>query len=220
MYKTCIAEIMVFPVNKPNNIIAISVKLLDKLYKILLITLSYILLPSFTAVVIVVKLSSSKITSATPLVTSVPLLPIPTPTFASLIAGASFTPSPVIATTLPVFCSAFTSCNLLSGLTLAKTEYLFAYFTNSFSLKLFNSDALMPSLLLVQIPISLATESAVGKLSPVTIIGLILASKHVLIASLTLGLTGSFKPTKPTSTKSFSSLKYSSSFLYFLSIFL
>ena len=44
---------MVFPVNMPNKIIHISVKLLDRLYKILVMTLSYIRLPSETAVVMV-----------------------------------------------------------------------------------------------------------------------------------------------------------------------
>ena len=40
IYNTCIADIIILPVNIPNNIIAISVKLLDKLYSILVITLS------------------------------------------------------------------------------------------------------------------------------------------------------------------------------------
>ena len=56
------------------------------------------LLPSRTAPMIVAKLSSTKITSAASFVTSVPE-PIAMPTSASLSAGASFTPSPVIPTT-------------------------------------------------------------------------------------------------------------------------
>ena len=45
------------------------------------------------------KLSSVKIISADSFATSVPLIPIAQPISAFLSAGASFTPSPVIATT-------------------------------------------------------------------------------------------------------------------------
>ena len=47
----------------------------------------------------VAKLSSARTISATFFVTSVPVIPIPTPISADLILGASFTPSPVIAVT-------------------------------------------------------------------------------------------------------------------------
>ena len=59
--------------------------------------LSYIRLPSPAAETIVAKLSSARIISATFLVTSVPVMPMPTPISAFLIDGASLTPSPVIA---------------------------------------------------------------------------------------------------------------------------
>ena len=81
--------------------------------------LLYILLPSSTAIIIVENESSISTISAADFVTSVPVIPIPTPTCASLIAGASLTPSPVIATTLPFFCQALTILSLCSGLTLA-----------------------------------------------------------------------------------------------------
>jgi hypothetical protein len=47
------------------------------------------------------KLSSTKIISAASLATSVHFIDIATPTSAFLSAGASFTPSPVIATICP-----------------------------------------------------------------------------------------------------------------------
>ena len=49
----------------------------------------------------VAKLSSVRIITAASFETSVPVIPIATPMSAALSAGASFTPSPVIATTLP-----------------------------------------------------------------------------------------------------------------------
>ena len=63
--------------------------------------LSKIPLPSRTAATIVEKLSSAKIILADSFVTSVPVMPIATPISADFTAGASFTPSPVIATMLP-----------------------------------------------------------------------------------------------------------------------
>ena len=57
------------------------------------------------------------------LATSVPPFPIAIPMSAFFSAGLSFTPSPVIATTAPVFCQAFTILTLCSGVTLANTEY-------------------------------------------------------------------------------------------------
>ena len=49
----------------------------------------------------VAKLSSVMTIFAASLATSVPVMPIATPTSARASAGASFTPSPVIATTSP-----------------------------------------------------------------------------------------------------------------------
>ena len=54
-------------------------------------------LPSPTAETMVAKLSSVRIISATFFVTSVPVMPMPTPISAFLMDGASLTPSPVIA---------------------------------------------------------------------------------------------------------------------------
>ena len=55
--------------------------------------------PSLTPLTMVAKLSSSKIIAAASFVTSDPVLFIEIPKFPFLIAGASFTPSPVTPTT-------------------------------------------------------------------------------------------------------------------------
>ena len=67
------------------------------------------------------KLSSVKIMSEAPLATSVPSKPIATPMSALFNAGASFTPSPVMAHTQPWRCRDLTISSLSSGLALAKT---------------------------------------------------------------------------------------------------
>ena len=53
--------------------------------------------------------------SLAPLDTSVPVIPIPTPISACFRDGASLTPSPVIETTFPSACHAFTIRTLCSG---------------------------------------------------------------------------------------------------------
>ena len=55
--------------------------------------------PCLTASTMVAKLSSVSVMSAAPLATSVPVMPMAQPMSAALSAGASFTPSPVMATT-------------------------------------------------------------------------------------------------------------------------
>jgi len=56
-------------------------------------------LPNFAAVTILPKLSSSKIIPAASLAIYTPAMPIANPISAFFKAGASFPPSPVIATT-------------------------------------------------------------------------------------------------------------------------
>ncbi len=71
--------------------------------------------PSRTASTIVAKLSSARIILAASLVTSVPETPIATPISAAFSAGASLTPSPVIATISPSACNASTMRSLCAG---------------------------------------------------------------------------------------------------------
>uniref|UniRef100_A0A7C9DQT5 Uncharacterized protein n=1 Tax=Opuntia streptacantha TaxID=393608 RepID=A0A7C9DQT5_OPUST len=81
--------------------------------------LLYIALPSATAATMVAKLSSANTISEALLATAVPE-PIAMPISAFFNAGASFTPSPVIATTSFWFCKASTSILLCDGSTLVK----------------------------------------------------------------------------------------------------
>ena len=69
----------------------------------------------------VAKLSSVRIITAASLETSVPVMPMATPMSAVFSAGASLTPSPVIATTLPFSLSSRTRRTLSSGATRATT---------------------------------------------------------------------------------------------------
>ena len=119
-------------------------------------------------------------------------------------AGASLTPSPVIATTSPLDCHALTILTLCSGETLAYTAYLCTFFSNS-SCGIFSSSApviaMSPS---SKIPISLAIATAVTLWSPVIITGLIPAVLHFTTASFASGLAGSIIPTIPINTKSLS----------------
>ena len=71
--------------------------------------------PSSTAATIDAKLSSRSVTEAASLLTSVPEIPIAMPTSAFFSAGASLTPSPVMATTSPRCCQAPTTRNLSAG---------------------------------------------------------------------------------------------------------
>ena len=75
--------------------------------------------PSSTAATIEAKLSSISTMSEAAFVTSVPAMPIAIPMSAALTAGASLTPSPVIATTAPACFRASTTRSLCSAETRA-----------------------------------------------------------------------------------------------------
>ena len=108
--------------NCANSITAISDMLHTSRKYTSLRMLEKMLRPSSTASIMVENLSSVRIIRAALLETSVPFLPIAMPTSAALSAGASLTPSPVIATTSPRACHALTILILSSGLTRAYTE--------------------------------------------------------------------------------------------------
>jgi hypothetical protein len=80
--------------------------------------------PSRTAATIEAKLSSASTISEASFAASVPLRPIATPTSARFSAGASLTPSPVMATTAPVGLQRLDQAQLVLGLVRAKTSCL------------------------------------------------------------------------------------------------
>ena len=103
------------PASGPRTMTATSARLPLRMLRMNLRMLSKTTRPSRTAPTIVAKLSSCSTMSPASLVTSVPVMPIATPMSACLSAGASLTPSPVIATTSPSRCSASTMRSLSSG---------------------------------------------------------------------------------------------------------
>ena len=82
---------------------------------------SNIFLPYLTAVIILPKLSSNRMIPAAYFATYVPAIPMANPISAFFRAGASFVPSPVIATTFPICFSPVAKITLSSGDDLAKT---------------------------------------------------------------------------------------------------
>ena len=94
------------PKNGAKNSVHISPELLVMVYFINLRILSNTRRPSRIAATIVAKLSSIKTISEASRATSVPFFPIAIPILAAFNAGASLTPSPVIATNCPLSCRA------------------------------------------------------------------------------------------------------------------
>ena len=94
--------------NAARNTTMISLTLAARRNAMTLRMLAKMVRPPRTAATIVAKLSSARTMSAASRATSVPVWPIAIPTSAWRRAGASFTPSPVAATTAPLRCSADT----------------------------------------------------------------------------------------------------------------
>src|SRR5215217_2952978 len=139
----------------------------------------------------VAKLSSVRIMTAAFLDTSVPVMPMATPMSAALRAGASLTPSPVMAATLPLCLSSRTSRSLSSGATRATTPISGSWVSNSSSLMAANSAPVMarPSM-----PSSVAMAAAVVAWSPVIMRTRMPASRHSAIAALASARGGSTIP--------------------------
>ena len=157
--------------------------------------------PSSTARSMDWKLSSASTISAASLVASVPLMPMATPTSARFKAGASLTPSPVMATTSPLACRAVTRRSLCSGLVRANTT---VSRTSSCSCPSVAASSSLPvtarpSLLM---PISRAMALAVPAWSPVIITTRMPACRQLRIASIASGRGGSMMPTRPRKTMS------------------
>ena len=109
------------------------------------------------------KLSSVRMMSAASLATSVPAMPMATPMSAFFSAGASFTPSPVTATTSPSSLSRLTTRNFCSGATRAKMTSPFRAVSSSASVSASSSTPEMTRGWLPRtIPMRLAIDSAVS----------------------------------------------------------
>ena len=150
--------------------------------------------PSSTARTMAEKLSSPSTMSAAFLVTSVPE-PIATPISAAFTEGASLTPSPVMATTSPSFCSALTMASLCLGLTRANTRQ--RPIAWAFSPEASSSSPVMTSSREDAIESSFATASAVAGLSPVIITVRTPARLHASTASFTPSRGGSKSAASP-----------------------
>ncbi len=87
--------------------------------------------PYFAAVTILPKLSSNRMIPAAYLAIYTPAMPIANPISAFLSAGASFPPSPVIATTCPSYFKPVANKYLSYGDDLANTLNYLATFLNT-----------------------------------------------------------------------------------------
>ena len=193
------------PKTDAQRTVRIAPKFPDKRNWIAFLMFWYRFRPFSTAFTIVAKLSSVSTIAAASLATSVPVTPIATPISACFNAGASFTPSPVIATIFPLCCHARTIRILCSGETLAYTEM---WGTNSFSWSSLIFSISAPSQASDRswrIPIRFAIAAAVILWSPVIITGRIPAFIHSATAAFDSSLGGSIIAISPRNTRWFSS---------------
>ena len=145
----------------------------DRRNPIAFLMFRYTFRPLATALMIVAKSSSARIMAAASLDTSVPDRPMAIPISAFFKAGASLTPSPVMATISPFFCQAFTMRILSAGVTRANTAYLRMSRLSSSSLNWESWVPVMASLPPSMIPSFFAMAEAVVTWSPVIITVLI-----------------------------------------------
>ena len=158
--------------------------------------------PSSTARTMEEKSSPPSTMSAAFLVTSVPD-PIATPMSAAFTEGASLTPSPVMATTSPAPCSAFTMVSLCPGLTRANTRKRLAC-AGKRSPIASSSSPVSTSSRVRAMPSSLAMASAVPGPSPVIITVRTPARRHSSTASFAPSRGGSRRAAKPRKSRSVS----------------
>ena len=147
----------------------------------------------------VAKLSSVRIISAASLVTSVPVMPMATPMSARVSAGASLTPSPVIATMLPCPLRMLTRRTLSSGATRATTPMSSIWRSIRSSGIAANS---APVIARPGMPSWPAIAAAVVAWSPVIIRTRMPASWHSAMASFASLRGGSTMPIRASSSSS------------------
>ena len=161
--------------------------------------------PSSMAATMLAKLSSVSVIAAASRATSVPDRPIATPMSARRSAGASLTPSPVIATTWPRDCSASTIRSLCAGLTRAQTA-MRSISRASAAASSWSSSMPVTTRPSPSRPSSRAIASAVAGWSPVIIITRMPARRQASSAGSASGRGGSIMPTRPSSTRPLSRL--------------
>ena len=147
----------------------------------------------------VAKLSSVRIITAASLETSVPVMPMATPMSAFLRAGASLTPSPVMATMLDCAWSVPTRRILSSGETRATTPMSSSSAISCSSLMAANS---VPVSALPGMPSSRPMAAAVTAWSPVIMRTSMPARWHCSIAAFASARGGSTMPTIAKSVRS------------------
>ena len=157
--------------------------------------LPYTVRPSRTAETIVAKLSSVSTMSAAFFATSVPFLPIAQPMSAAFRAGASFTPSPVMAVTSFSLRNALIMRILCAGETRAYTEHVCTVCKSASSERLSSSAPVITALF--SMPSRPAMAEAVAGWSPVIITGRMPARLHSETASAASGRGGSSSPMSP-----------------------
>lgn len=154
------------------------------------------------------KSSSVRIMSAASLATSVPCRPMAMPISAFFSAGASFTPSPVMATMSPRACSALTIFILWSGFVRAKMVVFWIACVRSASDMASSSSPRRTGRTLtwpgvcsravgMAMPSCLPMATAVVSASPVIMITLTPPRISFLIERPTPGRGGSLMPTRP-----------------------
>ena len=146
---------------------------------------------------IVAKLSSVRTMSAACFATSVPFLPMAIPTSAAFRDGASFTPSPVMATIPSACLKACTIRTLWSEETLANTRIFPIRSASSLSPIRFNSSPVMHWDGESAIPSFSATARAVFLWSPVIITVVTPAWRNSSTASAASGRIGSSRTASP-----------------------
>ena len=161
--------------------------------------------PHLIACTISVKSSVIKIISDASRATSVPAIPMENPTSANFKAGASLVPSPVTATTSPLFRKVSTRIRLSSGDDRANTRNCGTIFLRSAGDNFLNLGPSINAYSLskssgVKMWHSFEMAFAVFKLSPVTIRTVTPACLHFNTAWATPGFNGSWIPTNASKT--------------------
>gem|GEM_PF-2515883 len=141
-------------------------------------------------------MSSASTMAPACLAASVPFMPMATPTSACFSAGASLTPSPVMATTSPLACSARTRRSLCSGLARANTRASATAWRMAAS-SISSSSGPVIALMSSPMPSCRAMALAVTPWSPVIITTRIPAARHWATARIASSRGGSMMPTRP-----------------------